>query len=339
MLGTASADNLERGFADKWKQQQLGESAADRLALRFMETATLLCIAHYWLKILLTRAAARTEDAFSDTSCTDASSEIAHYELLERRLMDLSEGMGLIRALLDDRDPDMDSSMDIDSFVDAPAPAINKHGRFEAYLLSKFRAVPRISDIVELVAERCGMPLDTDEETLVHVVTNETPTEAKSRNRGNVLSPSTQHWRRVKPLTMPTKRVSTSLVRSSSSLADGTISKMSRFSSTSRQIDFAPNLTRRLSTSAPHAVPFKQSNHRQTEASASQVFQCTTPTKTLQPTRSAANATADVSVIVLETPPRGLSRNALSHLTGSARTLFPLRLNSSPADRTPLGDT
>lgn len=144
-------DNLEDSFLEKWKkrQQQRGKvTDSDTLALRIMETLILLSIVQFHLQ-------------------TDEKDYIQIFKLLEERLMDWSEAVGLIRSLSDERFSLAETSMDIDFDPSADPSQTSSflnisHTTFDIYLLEKFKGFKRIKEITEIVAERCGIPVDSD---------------------------------------------------------------------------------------------------------------------------------------------------------------------------------
>ena len=131
-------------------------------------------------------------------------------------------------------------------------------------------------------------------------------------------------------MTLPIKRVSSSKVTRPSSLSV-TEMKSTRFlssnsSTSSRQVDLA------LKPPILESNSFERSRRRHSEASAPQIIQQTTPTKTkksfnLAPTNNnnnTGNTSLADSFTILETPPRVLSKKCLENdLTGSVRRLFP----------------
>ena len=97
--------------------------------------------------------------------------EQAAFKILEERLIDWSEAAGLIRSLSDTPlSLAADSSMDIDFNLNSETSTLFalKPNEFDIYLLQKFKgmATRKYKEIVEIVADRCGIPVDSDfEET------------------------------------------------------------------------------------------------------------------------------------------------------------------------------
>lgn len=122
-----------------------------------METFILLAILNF---NNLNNKSLREQDKYSDLA----------YKKLEEQLMDWSEGIGLIRSLSHHTTHhSLENSMDIDfnPSADHSLSSISttfKHNEFEIYLLEKFKNFNRIKEIVEIVSERCGILLDSDEE-------------------------------------------------------------------------------------------------------------------------------------------------------------------------------
>lgn len=150
----------------KYRERQ---SDPDVLALRVMETTLLLKLAYYTYLY----AQSQQEDATFSTSFT----------VPEDELVELSEAIGLLRAL--QPSPDGETTlMDIDldeelanistssmacnisssSFSLPPVQSRPPKTEFERYLLEKFTRLPSIKHIIELIAERCGFPFDSEDE-------------------------------------------------------------------------------------------------------------------------------------------------------------------------------
>lgn len=142
---TAVNLNADTEFIRKWiSRQPIGKPIdSDLLALRTMETLTLLSISNYCL--------------FQDKE--------KDFKILEEKLINLSEAIGLIRSLSDNQislaaetsmDIDFNPSTEFSTFFDL------KQNEFDIYLLEKFKNCERIKEIIEIVAERCGIPLESD---------------------------------------------------------------------------------------------------------------------------------------------------------------------------------
>ena len=144
-------DNISSNkFVQKWIDRQSKSETidSDLLALKIMETLVLLAIAKYHLLPLL------PED------------EEKEFKILKEKLMDWSEAIGLIRSLSDNQlSLAAESYMDIDiDFNPSAASSFSslKQNSFEIYLLRKFKNCKRIKEIVEIVADRCGIPVESD---------------------------------------------------------------------------------------------------------------------------------------------------------------------------------
>lgn len=133
-------------FIEKWiNRRPHGKPVdSDLLALRTMETLILLAISNFHIN------------------------ETISFKNLEEKLMDWSEAIGLIRSLSDEQvSLAADASMDIDFNPTADSSQMStifnlNPKEFDIYLLERFKTCKRIKEIVEIVAERCGIPLDSD---------------------------------------------------------------------------------------------------------------------------------------------------------------------------------
>ena len=174
-----ACDQSEFVYLEKWvKRQSQGKPIdPDLLSLRTLETLILLAIVNFSYNI-------------------EESNDL--FEILENKLMDWSEAMGLIRSLSDTRFNLADNSMDIE-FNSVADPSQTsaiftlKQNEFDAYLLQKFNGVKRANEIVDIVAERCGIPTDTDFEDekqstkLPVAATNKKPSIFTSEQSKNVI--------------------------------------------------------------------------------------------------------------------------------------------------------
>lgn len=163
LTGQSPAEN-EQIFLQKWKATNADNPDPDVLALRVLETTLLLKLAHC---SCLHAQSLQEESQFS------SSQDCLSFD----ELIDLSEGIGLLRALQPTFHAD-DTLMDIDldedlasnttslSTSSSSGDSQNRSSRteFEKYLLERFTHLPRIKEIIELVAERCGFPFDSDDE-------------------------------------------------------------------------------------------------------------------------------------------------------------------------------
>lgn len=133
--------SIEADYIEKWIKRQKVPVDSDLLALRTLETLILLSILRF-----------QTKD----------------FKELEGKLMDWSEAVGLIRSLSDENRFSLaDTTMDVDFDSTADASQTStilnlKPCEFEIYLLEKFKGLKHIKEIVEIVAERCGIPVDSD---------------------------------------------------------------------------------------------------------------------------------------------------------------------------------
>lgn len=132
---------LEADYIEKWIKRQKVPVDSDLLALRTLETLILLSILRFQNK---------------------------DFKKLEEKLMDWSEAVGLIRSLSDENRFSLaETSMDVDFDPNADASQTStilnlKPCEFEIYLLEKFKELKNIKEIVEIVAERCGIPVESD---------------------------------------------------------------------------------------------------------------------------------------------------------------------------------
>lgn len=148
---TTVDSSIESEFIGKWIKRQKGSIDSDLLALRTLETLILLVILKFQI----------------------ASSE-KDFKELKRKLMDWSEAVGLIRSLSDEyRFSIGETSMEIDFDRSTDAAQTStilnmKPCDFEIYLIEKFKGLKNIKEIIEIIAERCGIPLDSDFEDEKH---------------------------------------------------------------------------------------------------------------------------------------------------------------------------
>ena len=257
--------------------------------------------------------------------------------------MDWSEAIGLIRSLSDNQlSLAAESYMDIDiDFNPSAASSFSslKQNSFEIYLLRKFKNCKRIKEIVEIVADRCGIPVESDFECEKKPNISVVKPQAKHVTKTIILSllflnlnfylvPFSLiflQWRRVKPATLPLKRITSSTVNRPSSLSVSEV-KSNRFLSASsnsrREVDLTIKPVIEADTSGTCG-----SRRRHSEASAPQIIQHTTPTKTRKPFQSSSSSSnSSTAFVILETPPRVLlsSKQSLNDLTSSVRRLFPM---------------
>lgn len=145
----SKCDQIEGKYLEKWlNRQPKGKPIdSDLLALRTMETLILLSIINFQF----------------------SSSDSKDFKVFEEKLSDWSEAVGLIRSLSDDNRFNLaiETSMDVDFDPSADTSQLStifsvKQSDFEIYLLEKFKGFKNIKEIVEIVAERCGIPLDSD---------------------------------------------------------------------------------------------------------------------------------------------------------------------------------
>ena len=123
-------------------------------------------------------------------------------------------------------------------------------------------------------------------------------------------------------MTLPVKRVTSSRVNRPSSLSVTEL-KSNRFLSTSSTSSRQVDLT--LKPPSLEANTSNSSRRRHSEASAPQIIQHTTPTKTKKPAQPTTTSTANFadSFVILETPPRALAKQIPQNdLTSSVRRLF-----------------
>lgn len=144
-------NNLNDFYVRQWiKRQPQGKQVdSDLLALRIMETLIFLAITNYQIF-------QSDNDSFSS------------FKILEDKLIDWSEAIGLIRSLSDNQiNLAADLSMEVDFNPAADTSQMStilnlKPNEFDVYLLEKFKGGRSIREIVEIVAERCGIPVDSD---------------------------------------------------------------------------------------------------------------------------------------------------------------------------------
>lgn len=149
LIATRKCEEIEREFLVNWIKKQPVEKPVDSdlLSLRILESLILSAIAHFQ----------RVPEA----------REQAAFKILEERLIDWSEAAGLIRSLSDTPlSLAADSSMDIDFNPNSETSTLFalKPNEFDIYLLQKFKgmATRKYKEIVEIVADRCGIPVDSD---------------------------------------------------------------------------------------------------------------------------------------------------------------------------------
>lgn len=137
-------NSIEADFIEKWIKRQKVTVDSDLMALRTLETLILLSILRFQTK------------------------NFKEFKELEEKLMDWSEAVGLIRSLSDENRFSLaETSMDVDFDPTADASQTStilniKPCEFEIYLLEKFKGLKNIKEIVEIVTERCGIPVDSD---------------------------------------------------------------------------------------------------------------------------------------------------------------------------------
>lgn len=142
-------DSIEAEFIEKWIKRNHGKQIdSDLLALRTLETLILLSILRF--------------------------KTLKDFKLLKEKLIDWSEAVGLIRSISNENRYSLtDTSMEVD-FNPTTEPSqtstiLNtKPCEFEFYLLEKFRGIQNIKEIIEIIAERCGIPVDSDFEDEKH---------------------------------------------------------------------------------------------------------------------------------------------------------------------------
>ena len=153
LIAARKCEGIEREFLENWIKRQPEDKPVDSdlLSLRTLETMILSAIVHFQ----------RVPEA----------REQATFKILEERLIDWSEAAGLIRSLSDTPlSLAADSSMDIDFNTNSETSTLFalKPNEFDIYLLQKFKGMMtrKYKEIVEIVADRCGIPVDSDlEET------------------------------------------------------------------------------------------------------------------------------------------------------------------------------
>ncbi len=154
-----SIEGIENDFLNKWKLAHADNLDADVLSLRVLETTLLLKLACFSCSY----AQSQQEEAQFYSTAVSLSFE---------ELMELSEGIGLLRALqpvTNAEDTTMDIDLDDDILNRSTSSVSDSSTRptkteFEKYLLERFTLLPRIKEIIELVAERCGFSFDSDDE-------------------------------------------------------------------------------------------------------------------------------------------------------------------------------
>ena len=149
-------ETVQLEFLENWiKKQPHGKPIdSDLLALRTLETLILLAIVNFQ------RVA--------------ESQEAAAFKALKDELMDWSEAAGLIRSLSDNQLSSVaDITMDLDFDPNSESSTLFalKPTEFDIYLLEKFKGKQRggvrmFKEIVEILADRCGIPVDSDFEEL-----------------------------------------------------------------------------------------------------------------------------------------------------------------------------
>jgi hypothetical protein len=149
----------EKEFLERWKISHADNLDSDILALRVLETTLLLKLACFSCMF----AQSQQEDSLFSSSTVSLSFD---------DLMELSEGIGLLRALqptsnADETLMDIDFEGDVDNISTSSTSDSQSRPtktEFEKYILERFTQLPRIKEIIELVAERCGFPFDSDDE-------------------------------------------------------------------------------------------------------------------------------------------------------------------------------
>jgi hypothetical protein len=141
-------EELESKFLNRWiSARKSSELNSDLLVVRVLETFILLSIIHY-------------------QKCVHNP---IIYKELEARLMDWSEGIGLIQSLSDNLNTmdsmDLDFNPLSDSSISSSAFTFTNYPEFNNYILEKFRNFNQIRGIVEIIADRCGVPVESDFET------------------------------------------------------------------------------------------------------------------------------------------------------------------------------
>lgn len=153
LISNSERKTEESEFLEKWiKRQPQGKPVdSDLLALRTLETLILMAIVRF-----------QRDDP-------EETREPAAFKILEERLMDWSEAAGLIRSLSSDNPQSAlmaETSMDVDFNPNAETSTLFtlNPNEFDIYLLFKFKAkgFRRFKEIAEIVADRCGIPVDSD---------------------------------------------------------------------------------------------------------------------------------------------------------------------------------
>jgi hypothetical protein len=163
----SKCDQIEEEYLVKWlkRQPQSKPIDSDLLASRTMETLILLSIVNF-------------------------QSSSLDFKELEEKLSDWSEAVGLIRSLSDDNRFNLaiETSMDVDFDPTADTSQLStifsvKQSDFEINLLEKFKGFKNIKKIVEIVAERCGIPVDSDfEDEKQNQLLQKLPTKQSSKH-------------------------------------------------------------------------------------------------------------------------------------------------------------
>lgn len=142
-----ATNDLEFQFLTQWLHRRSSDKLdSDILALRFLETFILLSIIHH-------------------EKCNSGS-----FDAFEEKLMDWSEGVGLIRSLSDDFHISMNTTMDLDfnpladDSHSSSMSSFTFKTEFEVYLTDKFKDFKEIKEIIEIVADRCGIPTESEAE-------------------------------------------------------------------------------------------------------------------------------------------------------------------------------
>lgn len=173
LLDKKECDLFEGSFVEKWKRKQPKDKVidSDSLAQRTMEALILLSIVYFQ---------------------SQPGDPVIFKQLVEK-LMDWSEAVGLIRSLSDERFNLAETSMDVDFDPSADPSQTStflniSQSAFDVYLLEKFKGFKRIKEITEIVAERCGIPLESDfeEEKRLVPAPSKQPKEEKETKHVNI---------------------------------------------------------------------------------------------------------------------------------------------------------
>ena len=153
LISDQQCDMIQLEFLQHWMKRQSNCKPidSDLLALRTLETLILLAIINF--------------------QKVPESHEAAAFQILEDKLMDWAEAAGLIRSLTDNQLALItDTSMDIDFNPNSESSTLFalKPNEFDIYLLEKLKAkgFRKLKEIVEIVTERCGIPVDSESEEL-----------------------------------------------------------------------------------------------------------------------------------------------------------------------------